>query len=64
MFWQKAKKVIHKDNFFKNPWNLVQKAEPRRSRGEAKIPENAERPNWRRLLNKIRTYFKENPEEI
>ena len=34
---------------FKNPWNLVQKAEPRRSRGEAKIPKNAERPNWRRV---------------
>jgi len=33
---------------FKNPWNLVQKAEPRRSRGEAKKAENAERPDWRR----------------
>ena len=34
---------------FKNPWNFVQKAEPRRSRGEAKSPENAKRPDWRRV---------------
>ncbi len=32
---------------FKNPWNLVQRAEPRRSRGEAKKAKKAERPNWR-----------------
>ena len=33
---------------FKNPWNLVQKAEPRQSRGEANKAKNAERLNWRR----------------
>jgi len=46
---------------FKNPWNLVQKAEPRRSRGEAKRVKNAERPNWRCILKIARTEFYPRP---
>ena len=58
---------------FKNPYKIVVFAEPEpRTRtssvrdklreGEATAPKNAEIVNWRYLLDKIRTFFDENPD--
>ena len=46
---------------FKNPYKIVVNAEPERSEGEAIIPQNPNSENWRYLLDKIRTFFEENP---
>ncbi|MBT9170748.1 MAG: hypothetical protein DDT18_01096 [Actinobacteria bacterium] len=43
----------------KNPFKILADAEPRLRRGEAK---NSSCINWRYVLVKIRTYFKENPD--
>jgi len=55
-------KKLSVDNFFKNPWKILALAEPRQSRGEATSSEINERLEWRCVLDKIRTYFKENPD--
>ena len=47
---------------FKNPYKITAFAEPERSEGEATNPKNAEIVNWRYLLDKIRTFFDENPD--
>ena len=47
---------------FKNPWKIVVKAEPEQSEGEATIIQNSNPDKWRYLLDKIRTFFDENPE--
>ena len=43
----------------KNPFKILADAEPRLWRGEA---ENSPCINWRCVLVKIRTYFRENPD--
>jgi len=47
---------------FKNPFKIVAFAEPERSEGEATIAQNSNFEKWRYLLDKIRTFFDENPE--
>ena len=47
---------------FKNPYKIVVFAEPERSEGEATIVQNPNSENWRYLLDKIRTYFEQNPD--
>jgi len=47
---------------FKNPFKITAEAEPERSEGEATTPKNAKIENWRYLLDKIRTFFDENPD--
>ncbi len=56
---------------FKNPWKILKQAEPspifRRKIGlgeamTAKPPRLSRCPKWRCLLDKVRTYFKENPD--
>ena len=47
---------------FKNPYKILVSAEPERSEGEATIVQNPNFENWRYLLDKIRTFFDENPE--
>ena len=58
---------------FKNPYKIVVSAEPEpRTRtssvrdklreGEATIVQNPNFENWRYLLDKIRTYFAQNPD--
>ena len=47
---------------FKNPYKIVVNAEPERSEGEATTLKNSEIVNWRYLLDKIRTFFDENPD--
>ena len=47
---------------FKNPYKIVAFAEPERSEGEATTLKKAEIVNWRYLLDKIRTFFDENPD--
>ena len=47
---------------FKNPFKITAEAEPERSEGEATTLKNAEIVNWRYLLDKIRTFFDENPD--
>jgi hypothetical protein len=46
---------------FKNPFKILAEAEPRLWRGEATIAQNPNFENWRYLLDKIRTFFDENP---
>jgi hypothetical protein len=43
----------------KNPFKILADASPRLRRGEA---ENSSCLNWRCVLVKIRTYFRENPD--
>jgi len=47
---------------FKNPYKILVSAEPERSEGEATIAQNPNFENWRYLLDKIRTYFAQNPD--
>jgi len=47
---------------FKNPYKIIANAEPERSEGEATIAQNPNSENWRCLLDKIRTYFEQNPD--
>jgi hypothetical protein len=47
---------------FKNPYKIVAFAEPERSEGEARTLKNSEIEYWRCLLDKIRTYFEQNPD--
>jgi len=47
---------------FKNPYKIVVFAEPERSEGEAIPSQNSKIVNWRYLLDKIRTYFEQNPD--
>ena len=47
---------------FKNPYKIVVNTEPERSEGEAIIAQNSNFEKWRYLLDKIRTFFDENPE--
>ena len=47
---------------FKNPYKIVAFAEPKRSEGEAAIARSSEIVKWRCLLDKIRTYFEQNPD--
>jgi len=47
---------------FKNPYKIVVSAEPERSEGEAIIAQNSNFEKWRYLLDKIRTFFDENPD--
>ena len=47
---------------FKNPFKILVEAEPRLWRGEATIAQNPNFENWRYLLDKIRTFFDENPD--
>jgi len=47
---------------FKNPYKIVAFAEPERSEGEAIPSQKAEIVKWRCLLDKIRTYFEQNPD--
>ncbi|HQI26176.1 MAG TPA: hypothetical protein PLY95_02925 [Candidatus Paceibacterota bacterium] len=47
---------------FKNPYKILVFAEPERSEGEATIAENPNSEKWRYLLDKIRTYFEQNPD--
>jgi len=47
---------------FKNPYKIIAFAEPERSEGEATTLKNAEIVKWRYLLDKIRTYFEQNPD--
>jgi len=47
---------------FKNPFKIIAEAEPRLWRGEATIAQNPNSENWRCLLDKIRTFFDENPD--
>ena len=47
---------------FKNPYKIVVNAEPERSEGEATIAQKSQSENWRYLLDKIRTFFDENPD--
>jgi len=47
---------------FKNPFKILAEAEPRLWRGEATIAQNPNFENWRYLLDKIRTFFDENPD--
>ena len=47
---------------FKNPFKILAEAEPRLWRGEATTLKKAEIVNWRYLLDKIRTFFDENPD--
>jgi len=47
---------------FKNPYKIVAESEPERSEGEAIIARNSYFQNWRYLLDKIRTFFDENPD--
>ena len=47
---------------FKNPFKILAEAEPRLWRGEAVIAQNPNSENWRYLLDKIRTYFAQNPD--
>gem|GEM_PF-1654319 len=47
---------------FKFPFKITAEAEPERSEGEATTLKNAEIVNWRYLLDKIRTFFDENPD--
>jgi hypothetical protein len=48
----------------KNPYKIVANAEPERSDGKASLTplKNAEIVKWRYLLDKIRTYFEQNPD--
>mgnify|MGYP006980543546 CR=1 FL=1 len=47
---------------FKNPYKIVAFAEPERSEGEATPYQKTEIVKWRCLLDKIRTYFEQNPD--
>ena len=47
---------------FKNPFKITAEAEPERSEGEATIAQNPNFEKWRYLLDKIRTFFGENPD--
>jgi hypothetical protein len=47
---------------FKNPYKIIANAEPERSEGEAIPSQNSEIVKWGYLLDKIRTFFKENLE--
>jgi len=47
---------------FKNPYKIVANAEPERSEGEANLTQNTQIVKWRYLLDKIRTFFDENPD--
>jgi hypothetical protein len=47
---------------FKNPYKIIVFAEPERSEVEAIPSQNSEIVKWRYLLDKIRTFFKENLE--
>jgi len=47
---------------FKNPFKILAEAEPRLWRGEATIAQKSRSENWRYLLVKIRTFFRENPD--
>jgi len=47
---------------FKNSYKIVAFAEPERSEGEAAIARSSEIVKWRCLLDKIRTYFEQNPD--
>ena len=47
---------------FKFPFKITAEAEPRLWRGEATIAQNPNFENWRYLLDKIRTFFDENPD--
>jgi len=47
---------------FKFPFKILAEAEPRPWRGEATIAPNTNFENWRYLLDKIRTFFDENPD--
>jgi hypothetical protein len=47
---------------FKFPFKITAEAEPERSEGEATIAQNPNFENWRYLLDKIRTFFDENPD--
>jgi hypothetical protein len=47
---------------FKNPYKIVANAEPERSESEATTLKNSKIVNWRYLLDKIRTYFEQNPD--
>jgi len=47
---------------FKNAFKITAEAEPERSEGEATISQNPNFENWRYLLDKIRTFFDENPD--
>ena len=46
---------------FKFPFKILAEAEPERSEGEATIVQNPNFENWRYLLDRIRTFFDENP---
>ena len=47
---------------FKNPYKIIVFASPERSEGEAIPSQNSEIVKWRYLLDKIRTYFGQNPD--
>ena len=47
---------------FKNPYKIVAFVEPERSEGEARTFKNTEIEYLRNLLDKIRTYFEQNPD--
>ena len=47
---------------FKNPYKIVAFAEPERSEGEARTRQTPKIVKWRCLLDKIRTYFEQNPD--
>jgi DNA invertase Pin-like site-specific DNA recombinase/ElaB/YqjD/DUF883 family membrane-anchored ribosome-binding protein len=47
---------------FKNPYKIIANAEPERSEGEATTLKNSKIVKWRYLLDKIRTYFEQNPD--
>jgi hypothetical protein len=49
---------------FKNPFKITAEAEPERSEGEATIAQNFNFENWRYLLDKILTFFEQNPEDF
>ena len=49
---------------FKNPFKITAFAEPERSEGEATTAQNSNFVNWRYLLDKILTFFEQNPEDF
>jgi hypothetical protein len=46
---------------FRKPWNLLAEFNSARSTPLAAGGENCEKSNWRCVLNKVRTFFEENP---
>jgi hypothetical protein len=49
---------------FKNPFKITAFSEPERSEGEATIAQNSNFEKWRYLLDKILTFFEQNPEDF